>query len=619
MTVAMACLVTLGTIAVAVPAAGHDSPDHGVARTALVKDRWGAAEASRLSAPQVQNFRFISHLRLGGRAPDGDIWFQEQGRRRFVYVGTWRVPCTRRGVKIVNVSRPRSPKLVSVASLGVGGVSYEDPVVERIGRRWILGVGVQPCGFIGNRGVALFDVTRPSRPRLLRFLETSRGVHELDIVKRRGGRVLALLAVPFAERDSRRGDFQIADITKPRRARLIADWGVVRDSKLKNVRRSSQVGDSNQGIGYYAAHLAHSVRGADRGRTAYVSYWDGGLLKFDISRPSRPKLLGRTIFELGDDGDTHSMTPLQVGSKRYLLENDEDFDVPSPAFATSSATGTKQFHAIQTYNWLPTTLDDTGPVSGPVHLVGDGCQAADYVGTAGDVVLIEHVVFDTCSLFRQAKLAAEADVGAIVISHLDEFRKSDPARWDRPTDSEIETLRPLAQGIPGVMIAHNDGLVMALKNALGPQTLSLEPQAPRVGAIRIFDESVTTDSDGDGVPEYDQVGSFDSLPNVVGEPDPPAGQWSVHNTEVAGRVAFSSWYTHGVVAWDVSDVTSPTVLGRFVPPNSCARARSIDDVSSRGCFPLVWGLALDRERNLVYVSDMRSGLWIARPTGPAAP
>ena len=67
------------------------------------------------------------------------------------------------------------------------------------------------------------------------------------------------------------------------------------------------------------------MRAADVGRTAYISYWDGGILKFDISNPSAPVCLGRTIYPAGSSGDGHSMTPYEVGGTRYILQNDEDF------------------------------------------------------------------------------------------------------------------------------------------------------------------------------------------------------------------------------------------------------------------------------------------------------
>jgi hypothetical protein len=54
----------------------------------------------------------------------------------------------------------------------------------------------------------------------------------------------------------------------------------------------------------------------------------------------------------------------------------------------------------------------------------------------------------------------------------------------------------------------------------------------------------------------------------------------------------------------------PRLVGRFVPP-----ARR----DPRGFFPslpLVWGVHPERSGKLVLASDVNSGLWILRPTGP---
>ncbi|MBA2640212.1 MAG: hypothetical protein H0U77_09530 [Nocardioidaceae bacterium] len=90
------------------------------------------------------------------------------------------------------------------------------------------------------------------------------------------------------------------------------------------------------------------------------------------------------------------------------------------------------------------------------------------------------------------------------------------------------------------------------------------------------------------------------------------GFYTVHNTETAGSrraQLFSSWYSDGVVWWSVADRRDPVKKGQFVPPPT-------EDPS--GVFPpvpLVWGVYADRTRNLIYASDLNSGLWILRPTG----
>lgn len=90
------------------------------------------------------------------------------------------------------------------------------------------------------------------------------------------------------------------------------------------------------------------------------------------------------------------------------------------------------------------------------------------------------------------------------------------------------------------------------------------------------------------------------------------GFYSIHNTETAGSKRsqlFSSWYSDGVVWWSVANRRNPVMKGQFVPPPT-------EDPS--GVFPpvpLVWGVFADRTRNLIYASDINSGLWILRPTG----
>jgi hypothetical protein len=140
-----------------------------------------------------------------------------------------------------------------------------------------------------------------------------------------------------------------------------------------------------------------------------------------------------------------------------------------------------------------------------------------------------------------------------------------------------------------------------------PQEVTFEPNTPAVGYVRIFDETQLTDLDGDGVAqEFTQVATFTEPPHVFGELTPPArGTWSVHNTEVRGQIAYSSWYSNGIIAWDLSDITQPVMVGQFRPP-------------TREGWPQVWGVAVDPETGVIYASDMVGGLWIVQPTGPAA-
>src|SRR5262245_30745067 len=89
-----------------------------------------------------------------------------------------------------------------------------------------------------------------------------------------------------------------------------------------------------------------------------------------------------------------------------------------------------------------------------------------------------------------------------------------------------------------------------------------------LGYLRVFTESSAQDINGDGVVEYAQVGALTEPPHTSGELFPPPGSWAIHNTEVYGNRAYSSWYSNGIVAVDLSDLTAPRMVGQLVPPTN---------------------------------------------------
>lgn len=585
--------------------------------------------STRIAANAVEdNFQLLGHLELPGESPHGDVFFYDHGGAvgKFAYVGTWSANCSGTGVKVIDVNDPTDPTLVALAGSG-SGISNEDMVVRRIGDRDVLAIGVQICGEEGQGGVRLIDVTDPVNPVELSFLPMpAGGVHELDLVVRPDGRALALLAVPFVEFENTYfganagGEFRIVDVTDPVNPVEIADWGIIADSSLPIPAGNDEISSSFQGLGYFAAIYDHSARAADDGMTAYVSYWDAGILKFDISDPADPVLLSRTTYPLDADGDGHSMTPYDVGGRRYILQNDEDGEALSPAVVTSSATRSQRFAGIEEF-WAPTLLTEVGRVVGSVHDAGDGCEAADYAGSAGKIVLADFVdpFYEgvipgwtvPCDIVEQVLLAADAGAKAL----LSNLISPDDAY---PYPFSVEEDLSAAEGMPVVQISDIDEAAEAIRSVLAtgrPVKASLTPRPAALGFLRVFDEGVGKDVDGDGIVELRQVGEFSDLPHVIGEPFPSEdGSFLIHNTEVNGDRAYSSWYSHGIVALDLTRPTNPFLAGQFVPDPSS----NFPEVFGPP-YPLVWGVAIDPATGIVYASDMRSGLWIAEPTGAAAP
>jgi hypothetical protein len=617
----------------AVAALGGAALSLGIATSAAADpiplERAAVREAAKFasgpgSVPVSENFQVLGYSPLVGGSPHGDVaFFDHAAAGKHAYVGTWGTPCSGGGVKVVDVTDSSRPRVVAVAG-GYPGSSTEDVAVQRIGARDVLAVGVQACASNGVNGLALFDVTDPALPRQLSFLGgPNRSVHELDLVVRGDGRALALLATPFNEFEdvyfggNFGGEFRIVDVTNPAGPVEVADWGVIADSSLPIVAGNDEVSSSFQGVGSYAAYYAHSARAADGGRTAYVSYWDGGILKFDISDPANPRLLGRTTYPLHADGDGHSMTPYDVGGKRYVLQNDEDTDPLSGPIVTSSATGTERFTGIEE-PWAPTLLSEAGAVSGTVHDANDGCQDADFAGSAGKVALADsHDPFYVgiiagwtvpCPIGDQVVRAARAGATAFVSNMV-----SPDDAWPF-LRGDAKAVARAAAGMPIVQISDIDELADRVRAAMagGPVTLKLTPSRPEQGHLRVFSEATASDADADGVKEYRQVGEFAGLPHVRDDLTPPAGTWTIHNTEVRGARAYSSWFSHGIVALDVSDPKRPRKVGQFVPDTSKRYSAGL------GVGPTeFWGVAIDPQTGVVYGSDMRSGLWILRPSGAA--
>jgi hypothetical protein len=613
-------LLVVASVAGVSTAHGRDEPKSFEAHESK---QFAAGPPSQLVA---DNFDVLGHVNLGGGSPNGDVFFFDHGGEigKYAYVGTWSSPCSGHGIKIVDVNDPTRPKLVALAG-GRTGISNEDVVVREIGDMDVLGIGVQVCKPQGGSGgLQLFDVTDPTDPQALNFFPVpAGGVHELDMVTRADGTTLALLAVPFTEFDNTYfgadsgGEFRIVDITDPTDPVELAEWGVIADSALRNFGGGQEVTSSFQGLGYFAAHYAHSVRAADGGMTAYVSYWDSGVLKFDISDPSNPVVLARTQYGVRDDGDGHSMTPYDVGGTRYILQNDEDFDSLSPTVVTSSATGATEFSGIEE-PWAPTLLSELGTVGGTIHDANDGCVASDFTGAGGRIALVDTVDpfyvgiipgwTRPCTIGSQVLRAAEADADGVL------FNLISPDDAYPYFEGSAKAVQQAAGGMAIVQVSDIDGLATAIRDAAGPVTVTLDPSEPTWGFIRVFSEASSSDVNGDGTPEFTQVGSFDDLEHTSGELFTPPGSWSVHNTEVNGDHAYSSWYSHGIVALDLANPASPTLVGQFVPPTSDRFAGSLGHGPAE-----VWGVAIDPETGIVYASDMRTGLWIVEPTGSAAP
>lgn len=548
------------------------------------------APPSEPSPMRADNFDVLGHNDLGNRDINGDVWIHGD----YAYVGTWALPCTGRGVKIVDVSDVEAPRAIGSVAFRPG-TSAEDVVVRHVSTDYfsgdLLATGIQRCGNQpaldrATFGVEFWDVSDPRNPRRLSELGLTHGgggVHELDLFHR-GDKVYALLAVPFREAFDPvpGGDFSIIDVTDPSNPVEVGSWGAITNGLADGPL---------DGLGSFGASFAHGARASVDGTKAYVSYWDLGTLTFDIRDVTSPSLVSQTQYPFGADGDGHSVS--EYGG--FLLHNDEDVDPRSPAHILYDSTvglGNESPGGVPLLTAGPTIEADV------VEVANQGCFPGDYPdSTAGNIAVVRtpFPFFDPgggelpLCLQQQQEAAAEA-AGAVAVVHDFISNATSPQWFDFGS-----------VGIPVLFTDHEtaEGMVLA-----GHATL--EAQEASWGFLRVYDAS-----------SGEQVAKFDTIDNVH-VLEPPVGDWTIHNNEVVENRSYVAWYSNGIVALDLTplneaDPAEPIMVGQFKPPG----ARSPTPVIPSNV-PNVWGVAI-REDKVIFVSDMTSGLWIIRPRGDAAP
>ncbi len=385
------------------------------------------------------------------------------------------------------------------------------------------------------------------------------------------------------------GDFRIVDVTDPSHPVQVGQWGANAHGLCPG---------PFYGLGSFGACFGHSARASADGTKAYVSYWDLGVLTLDIRDVTNPTLISRTLYAPDADGDGHSVSEYQGESRRFLLQNDEDFDPRSPAHIEyGSNTG-----IANESPFTPALWDQPGhAISADVVMAAnEGCNPSDYPAeTAGRIAVVRTLFpfFDpvpgpepACDQHVQDEMAASA--GAVAVVH-DRISPATSPQFFDFSDVAIPVLftdDATAQG----MVAEGLATLGALE--------------PSWGFLRAFDANTGL-----------QVAKFDGVDNVHAYP-PPEGFWSIHNNEVRGDRSYASWYTNGVVALDLSPLnqdppSDPVMVGQFLPAGAPSHVPGF--IPSN--VPVVWGVAIRESDGLIFVSDINSGLWIVRPTGPAAP
>jgi hypothetical protein len=297
--------------------------------------------------PKVTGLRVLANINPGG-GYHADVY----AHRGIAYLSSWHGDdCPSTGVRVIDLTTPSRPQHVATFADAarepeIRGTWTEKTIVREARTAAFRGTlavtSLQHCGDESAfRGFGLYDLTDPRNPKRLALVRTEgvRGSHEIWLENARGRLWVytaivrsELLSSPDYDPKTRTAttpglpDFRIYDVTDPRRPRQVGSWG---SWKALGIH-------PNQGRGVYPANLVHSVITDDAARRAYLSNWDLGTVILDISRPSRPRYLGRTRLQASEpQGDAHSAALAKGG--RILLESHETtlgrpsvFDVSNP-------------------------------------------------------------------------------------------------------------------------------------------------------------------------------------------------------------------------------------------------------------------------------------------------
>ena len=501
-----------------------------------------------------------------------DVW----AYGNYAYLGTFdELLCTldSTGVHIIDISNPADPTKVGFIPAPPGTRNNDVKVAHIETPRFtgeILVATNEPCsspflprlaaagaGLIpGQGGISIWDVTDPTKPRVLKKKFLKNPIHNTYIWEDGGSAYL--IAVDDVAFD----DVIIVDITRPQAPKVIArtgapDW-------------PGDIADEFVAPGVFL----HDVW--VQGGVAYLSYWDAGLVLLDVSDPANPGFLGDSEYIDLDplsgevpEGNSHVAVPNLTGTR--VLMGDEDF---AAGLLTKFEFDGTPYDALEALFTPPVFTLPGAAYSDPVHWTGgEGCSDGEFDRDAiGDeVALIQRgsCFFST----KAANAEARGYTGFVVANNVGD----DLVLMSAGTVDVIT--------IPGFFVGQSTGEIMKAGEGL---LLDTEGTFDGYGYLRLLDVSTPA-----SIVELDQF----ATESVFIDPPLP-GDRTMHNVVVdEGTTAYISWYAEGLRVVDFSGDTL-TEIAHYV------------DTTDGSNF---WGVYLHDHPigcSFILGSDRSTGLWI---------
>jgi hypothetical protein len=248
--------------------------------------------------PVTQNTKQVAHIDCPG---GGQVWVDGTT----LYIGHMRDPS---GTSIVDIADPKNPRLLARLDIPEGWHSHTVRVANGI-----MIVNHERNGKTGPEdfggGLAIYDVSRPSAPKLIsKWMTAGKGVHRYDF----DGRYAYIS--PTVE--GYIGNItMILDLKDPAKPTEVGRWWI--PGQWQAGGEPYPWGDG------VTPRCHHPLRLGDR---LYVSYWHHGLYILDISDMSKPKAIAHLNSSPTFPHPTHTCLriPQKLKGRDIMVVADED-------------------------------------------------------------------------------------------------------------------------------------------------------------------------------------------------------------------------------------------------------------------------------------------------------
>ncbi len=546
------------------------------------------------------------------------------------------INCPDVSVKVVDLSDPAAPKVVSTIPLPAGVVAL-DVAALRVSTPAFKGdlaaLALGTCSAAGNgieKGVQYYDITNPASPALLgRYQAGSDNVppaagpcsaaaptrcaasqHTVQLVARADGRVLSLSSNPGGT-TAPSGDLRIVEVTDPRAPVQISAFPAL-------AQRPTAGGGFFSPNGCRSFYMGHDGAANADGTRALLAYLDEGVFSADLTNPAAPTLAGRFEYpkERTLEAGAGYVAWAEFAGRQLGLVSEEDWIAPnstvridSPAtLAGSKFACEAMFTLYDPENTAQVYRKPNSQLPGEMVYVGRGCPVAGSVtdpllaNPQAKIAVVERnpsvqtgLSTGICSFSDRVLRAQQAGATGVIFLDSSTFPSfsSDgvPAGIDIPA---VIIEKPDADALRTVLCPTYSG--GAGGTCTGGQQVAgaMVDKAGDWGGLRVLDMSNPATPTSTGIYRTPRSQVF---------PPPDLGVYSVHHAIARGNRAYAAWNSDGVRVLDLTTPT-PTEIASFVPADTA-------DPSGSGNLPAkAFVTGVDTMPGYVVISDINSGLYV---------